>query len=184
MRRLMALTLALGAACLDCGGSDDPTTGGTSSGSTSSSGSSGTSSSGSSGTSSSSGSTGDAPTLATIQSKIFAGSCVGNMCHGAVGRGGLKLTDTATSCANLVDVAADDSTASNTCGTGGAKGMKRVVAGEPSASFLYLKVAGSDDCVSVNGTGAGERMPKDRSQLSAAQVTMIQQWIAAGASCE
>ena len=176
-------TLILGVACFGCGGS----------GTTSSS-------NGGAGTPSSSGTPSDsetpdetpdetsteAPTLASIQSSIFAKSCGGNLCHGAGGRGGLKLTNTATSCANLVDVAVEDSAQTPECPTGGAAaaGMKRVVPGDPSASFLYLKLLGDAECVSVGGKTAGERMPKGDPPLSAAQIATVERWIKAGASCD
>ncbi len=184
---VMVGMVVLGSAWFGCGGSD---TGTTNPGGTSTSSSSGTSgddgSSGSSGTSGSSGASADAPTLASIQSSIFAKSCAGNTCHGAGARGGLKLTDAATSCKNLVDVAAEDSMTNPGCATGGAKaaGMKRVVPGDPSASFLYLKLVSEKECLSVGGKSAGERMPRDAAALSAAKIATIEQWIKAGASCD
>lgn len=186
----MFCALVLGLACFDCGSSDTGTTGGNnppgSSGSNGSSGSSGGSETEDDGGSSGSDGPSDTPTLAAIQSTIFASSCSGNMCHGSGARGGLKLTDKATSCANLVGVDVEDSASVPGCSTGGASaaGMKRVTAGDPSASFLYLKLTATSNCVSVDGTTAGERMPKGDDPLSAAQIRMIEQWIKAGASCD
>ena len=98
----------------------------------------------------------------------------------------MKLTNAATSCANLVDVDAEDSMTNPECPTGGASEakMKRVVPGDPSASFLYLKLIGDSECVSVGGKSAGERMPKGDAPLSAAQIATIEKWIKAGASCD
>ena len=187
----MIWALVLGVACIHCSSSDTGTTNG-----------GGNNTPGSSGTSGGDGSSGgsetpddeegtpdasdNAPSLASIQTSIFSASCSGNMCHGSGARGGLKLTDKATSCANLVDVAAEDSMQNAECPTGGAStaGMKRVVPGDPAASFLYLKLLGSSECISVEGKSAGERMPKGAPALSAAKIATIEQWIKAGASCD
>ena len=78
-----------------------------------------------------------AATLPSIQSNIFS-TCAGGQCHGSAAKGGLNLSTAAKSCANLINIAAEDSLATPTCNAGGALAatMKRVVPGDPAASFL------------------------------------------------
>ena len=83
---------------------------------------------------------------------IFSSNCVG--CHG--NSGGLSLA-VGSSYDNLVDVV------SNNYGP-----AVRVVPGDPTASVLYNKVAGTG----VNG----QRMPQD-GQLTAEQIALISSWI-------
>ncbi len=154
----------------------------------------GTGGSSSSSSSSSSGATEEQPDAGTSSEgtaldkvqAVFATSCAGSTCHGTGGRGGLKLTDKATSCKSLVGVDVVDSAPVPTCTTGGAAAgkMKRVVAGDPQASFLYLKLLGDQECISVGGKPAGFRMPKEEEPLSAAEIALVEGWIKAGASCD
>jgi hypothetical protein len=64
-----------------------------------------------------------------------------------------------------------------------AAGLKRVVAGDETKSFLYLKLSAPSECVTVGSSQAGERMPKDRGVVSASALSAVRAWIAAGASC-
>lgn len=74
-----------------------------------------------------------APTYSEIESKIFLTGCATSSCHSATGRaGGLDLT-AGKGYAALVDVAPQNAKAQ-------ALGLKRVVPGDPSKSFLFTKV--------------------------------------------
>jgi hypothetical protein len=53
----------------------------------------------------------------------------------------------------------------------------RVAPGHPEQSYLINKLAGNQTQVG----GIGVQMPYDRAPLSAGQIAMIEQWIAAGA---
>lgn len=118
------------------------------------------------------GSTGDAsdgataPTFTMVYNTIINGTCTG--CHGQNGSSGLSMNTKAAAYANLV-------TNGNTNNCGGV--TKRVTANNPAQSSLYLKVSSA----SANVNNCGQRMPRGGNALPAAQVTMIQQWIAAGA---
>jgi mono/diheme cytochrome c family protein len=93
---------------------------------------------------------------------IFQASCV--RCHGT--SGGLNLSDPTAAYTALVGRAA----AGAMC-TGG--GRVRVVAGDPMASLLYLKLVGMQDC--------GGAMPRGAAMLPAAQIDTVRRWIAGGA---
>jgi hypothetical protein len=92
---------------------------------------------------------------------IFQASCV--RCHGT--SGGLNLSNPMTAYGALVGVAAGGAT----CAGGG---RVRVVAGDPMASLLYLKLVNMQTC--------GNAMPRGGT-LTAAQVETVRRWIAGGA---
>jgi hypothetical protein len=62
----------------------------------------------------------------------------------------------------------DETSMSNAC-----SGRDLVVPGDPDNSLLVLKVAGPPPC--------GNRMPLGGKTLSAAQISMVRSWVAAGA---
>jgi mono/diheme cytochrome c family protein len=103
-------------------------------------------------------------TLSQIQTEIFTPTCAG--CHTDDGRtpaGGLNLKS-GSAHANLVGVASTGKT-----------GAVRVIAGNPSGSYLVQKVEGASDIV-------GLRMPRNGPPfLTDAQVARIRQWIQSGA---
>jgi hypothetical protein len=105
-------------------------------------------------------------TLAQIQQQIFTPLCAS--CHTQGGVGPMSLSDVATSYASLVGADPTNSTAKGA-------GMKRVVAGNPSRSFLLSKLSGDMQF------GEGDRMPQNANPLSAQQITLIRQWIQEGA---
>jgi mono/diheme cytochrome c family protein len=100
-----------------------------------------------------------------IQQQIFTPACA--PCHTDDGRtppAGLNLRAAATSYANLVGVAST-----------GKAGATRVIAGNPSGSYLVQKLEGAADIV-------GLRMPRNGPPfLTDAQVALIRQWIQIGA---
>ena len=103
-----------------------------------------------------------AVTLAQLTADIFTPNCAN--CHaGGSPSGGLNLS-AAVIAANTIDV---DSVRD--------PNIKRVVPGDPDASLLYLKVSGSS---------AGGQMPLGGAALSADEIAMIRDWIAAGAPAE
>ena len=99
-----------------------------------------------------------------IQAQILTPACVS--CHTDDGRnpaGGLNLK-TGTAYSNLVGVAST-----------GKPGAVRVIAGNPSGSYLVQKLEGAPDIV-------GLRMPRNGPPfLTDAQVALIRQWIQNGA---
>ena len=105
-----------------------------------------------------------APTLSTIQTQIFDTSCTS--CHTDVGRNpsaGLNLKSGAAF-ANLVGVPSSNS-----------PGAVRVIAGNANGSYLVQKLDGAAGIV-------GQRMPRNGPPfLSDAQITMVRDWITAGA---
>ena len=89
---------------------------------------------------------------------IFNANCLTG-CHDATARGGLNLSDAATSEAQLVDIDAR-------CNTN----EKRVVAGDPDNSVLYQKLSQANpDC--------GGPMPQGAPMLSVADQNTIADWI-------
>ena len=94
---------------------------------------------------------------------IFNNYCV--VCHQGAGQAGLELEPNA-SYSKLVGV---PSTESST--------QLRVKAGAPDQSYLLAKLNGTQ----VQAGGSGAQMPFGAAPLSQAQISLIQQWIAAGA---
>jgi hypothetical protein len=116
------------------------------------------------------------PTFTNIVDTIFPG-CAGPTCHSSTAGGGLLLqADKATVHAALMGDAMGmnlppDPTKMNCVDTG----LKRVVAGNPEMSLLYLKVQTAMD------PPCGVRMPTG-SMLDPPQVMLIRDWIMAGAN--
>jgi len=110
------------------------------------------------------------PTLSMfgeIQTTIFNTSCVDSFCHDVAGMsGGLVLVE-GQSYANLVGVAPMNDAALQA-------GMLRVDPGNPSNSFLVLKLGNP-------AKQFGDRMPFGKLPLTAAQKQLITDWITAGA---
>lgn len=184
MNRLSMLSLVwLALAAISCSG-DDAAAGQAGAGGSSAHAGSGDSSGSGGGGSSGSGSA----TLASIQQTLFTPSCAVASCHDATTHmSDLNLSSAAMSCMQLVDVAATESSATGReCTQGGAKkaSLKRVVASDSAHSFLYMKLTSSAECVTVDGSQAGERMPKDRGVAAASAVAAVKQWIDDGASCD
>lgn len=103
------------------------------------------------------------PTFASIQAKVFTPVCTG--CHaGANAPAGLRL-DAASSFGQLVGVASAEMPA-----------LQRVNPGNPNASYLIHKLEGS--------AAVGARMPLGGPYLDEATISVIRQWIAAGAPQE
>ena len=104
------------------------------------------------------------PTFSQIQAEILTPTC--SPCHTDEGRnpsGGLNLKS-GSAYSNLVGVAST-----------GKPGATRVIAGNPSGSYLVQKLEGAADI-------AGLRMPRNGPPyLTDAQVTLIRQWIQNGA---
>ena len=121
----------------------------------------------------SSGSKATTPTTSTTSSSgvsyskdiqpIFNSYCV--VCHQGAGQAGLTL-EPSLSYSKLVGV---QSTESST--------ELRVKAGAPDQSYLLAKLNGTQ----VQAGGSGVQMPYGATPLPQAQISLIQQWIAAGA---
>jgi len=110
-------------------------------------------------------------TLANIQASIFATTCTNPGCHGSVSPGStLVLVDAATSYANLVNVPAVNIAGSQT-------GLVRVVPGNPTGSFMFIKLA----LTAAFDPRYGLRMPSGQAPLSGQQIQLISDWITQGA---
>ncbi len=107
-------------------------------------------------------------TFAEIQQAIFAPRCAIATCHDdEFESGDLNLTADAAYDA-LVGVEPDIESAATA-------GFLRVDAGHPDKSFLLIKLTGPP-------IGQGSRMPLTGAPLSAEEIQLIRDWIAAGAS--
>src|SRR5262245_15734403 len=106
-------------------------------------------------------------TFAAIQSQIFERhGCTQNVCHGDARSGGLDLRAGAAY-ANLVEVPSSGST------------LPRVVPGDKSRSFLWLKLAAKTAPGSV--TIAGSPMPSGLPAISEDELEGLRLWIYSGA---
>jgi hypothetical protein len=94
---------------------------------------------------------------------IFNNYCV--VCHQGAGQAGLTLEPN-LSYSKLVGVPSTESATE-----------LRVKAGAPDQSYLLAKVNGTQ----ATAGGIGAQMPYNAAPLSAANISLIQQWIAAGA---
>lgn len=94
-----------------------------------------------------------------IQDKVFTAICT--QCHTGAGVQGLALDD-GVSYGNLVGVPSTEVPA-----------LKRVVPGDPGASYLVQKIEGTAD--------VGSRMPLGQAPLDPALIALIRDWIAGGA---
>jgi hypothetical protein len=107
-------------------------------------------------------------TFQEIQQRIFdARGCNVGTCHGPFPAADLDLRPGA-SYVELIDVLANNATAA-------AAGKKRVVSGNPAASFLSQKLHGT------MGVGEGGQMPVVGGPLTTTELLLIDAWIAAGA---
>lgn len=102
------------------------------------------------------------PTLVSIQTNVFDKSCALSGCHDGGGDSGLDLRS-GKSHADLVGIDAVK-----------AKGVMRVVAGNPKESFLYVKIT-------QPGSGQGSRMPQGAAALPSQHIEAVREWIANGA---
>ena len=98
-----------------------------------------------------------------IQTTIFTARCI--KCHsGASAPQGLQLS-AANSYASLVGVSSSE-----------VPSLKRIVAKNPTDSYLYIKIVGTDSRMS------GERMPRDGPPyLTQEQIDYVKEWILEGA---
>jgi mono/diheme cytochrome c family protein len=100
------------------------------------------------------------PTLASIQEHVFTPVCA--TCHGGASpAAGQNLSSIEDSVANLINVDSSN------------PGFKRVLPGDSSLSYLYLKVAGNAQ--------AGARMPLGQPALPDKAINAIKTWIDQGA---
>ena len=105
------------------------------------------------------------PSFATNIQEIFVRrGCTASNCHGSADSGGLGLASAAASYADLVNVPS--------VAASGPPGLDRVEPNDIDASYLWLKVSGTD---------AGPRMPQDGSPLDNIDQTNIRNWINTGA---
>lgn len=105
------------------------------------------------------------PSFADVQA-IFTASCSCHLTTPGAGNGQMELT-AGKAYANIVGVPSPVATMTN-----------RIEPGDPSASYLYLKLTG--DYLMVPG-GGGDPMPLVGGPLSAEDLATIEEWITAGA---
>ena len=108
-----------------------------------------------------------APTLANIQTSIFSASCTDLACHSSVAQAGLLVLEGGKSHDQLVGVSSTNFAAQQA-------GLLRVKAGDPSNSFLIIKLSGTIPA-------QGSPMPLGKPPLTAAQIQLIRDWITQGA---
>lgn len=107
-------------------------------------------------------------TFETLRVEFLAKRCATSGCHaGPTPAAGLSM-EASVAYANLVNAVPSNHMAAG-------EGMKRVLPGSPTQSFLYRKILGDLQ------TGHGERMPMGSAALSANTIEFVRQWIAAGA---
>jgi hypothetical protein len=111
--------------------------------------------------------------FAQIQSTIFNTTCAVTFCHsasfpGSIPAGNLDLTE-GNSFDQLVGHACDNASARD-------DGNLRVDPGNPDNSFLVIKLEGPPSFL------YGTQMPQGLPPLSAAQIKLVRDWIAAGAN--
>lgn len=107
--------------------------------------------------------------LADVQAEVFDVGCTVQSCHSSTTRAGDLVLEAGKSRAELVDVPAVQARAA-------AEGMRRVVPGDPEASFLLLK------CTAPLAADYGEVMPWGNADgLGAEELELLRGWIAAGA---
>jgi hypothetical protein len=108
-------------------------------------------------------------TFAIIEDRVLTDrGCAVSTCHGSTRAGNLDLRPGAAY-ASLVGVVPDNAAAR-------AKGWLRVKSGDVAASFLSAKLHGT------LGADEGSRMPLDDDPLTEKEITLVDAWIAAGAS--
>jgi hypothetical protein len=106
------------------------------------------------------------PTLTDVQTRVFTQSCALSGCHlGSSAPLGLDLSE-GQAYGNTVGVVSVEVPA-----------LFRIEPGNPDASYLVQKIEGAPDIV-------GSQMPLGRAPLSADAITLVRDWIAAGASDE
>ncbi len=116
------------------------------------------------------------PTFTNVVANVITvKNCGGPLCHTAIGTmsaGGMILGTKAQLYAQLVNVHADG-TLCGTTADGGPTSYIRVVPGNPDESLLYLKLNQEPPC--------GNAMPGSGTPLSQDLITLVHDWIAAGA---
>lgn len=101
-------------------------------------------------------------TFTRVQNEVFTPSCATFACHDNIGQQQDVWLSPGHSYASLVGRASSEMPS-----------LLRVTPGNPDASYLYRKLA---------GTGiTGDRMPQGRSPLSAAGIKLVRDWIRRGA---
>jgi hypothetical protein len=108
------------------------------------------------------------PTLANIQATIFSTSCTDAACHTSVVQAGGLVLEEGKAHDQLVGVPAVNVAAQQA-------GLLRVKPGDPSNSFLIIKLSGPVPA-------QGSPMPLGKPPLTAAQIQLIRDWITQGAA--
>ncbi len=108
------------------------------------------------------------PTLANIQATIFSASCTDLACHSSLVQAGNLVLEAGKAHDQLVGVSAVNPAAQQA-------GLLRVKPGDPSTSFLVIKLTGPT-------VVQGSPMPLGKPPLAAAQVQLIRDWITQGAA--
>lgn len=112
------------------------------------------------------GDNGDLPvvTLSQLNAEIFTPKCATSGCHGGAFVSANLTLEADKIAAQIIDVPSVQ-----------VASLKRIDPGNPDDSYLIHK---------VRGTGANGQMPLGRTPLSAAEIQLLVDWVAAGASTE
>ena len=103
------------------------------------------------------------PTLSSIQANIFDLNCALSGCHAGTNPQAGQDLSAGQARSNIVNVRSIEN-----------PDLFRVAPGDPDNSYLVWKIEGRPEIV-------GDRMPRGRPPLPAAQIAAIRQWIADGA---
>jgi hypothetical protein len=109
-------------------------------------------------------------TLAHIQAEIFTPTCATQFCHDSASANAGLVLDAENAYTQLVGVPPTTFSAN-------AQGLLRVTAGDPSRSFLLVKLEGPPP-------DQGSRMPLSLPQLTPDQIDLVRHWIEQGAPAE
>jgi len=101
-------------------------------------------------------------TFTRVQNEVFTPNCTTIACHDPLGQQSQLVLISGRAFANTVGVASVEMPS-----------LLRVAPGDPAASYLYRKIAGSGI--------TGDRMPQNQPPLSEQQLGLVRDWIRRGA---
>jgi hypothetical protein len=103
-------------------------------------------------------------TFDRIAQQVFAQSCALSACHDSESQAGALILLPNSAHGNIVGVAPSNSSAAG-------DGLERILAGDPTLSFLYRKITGDLEL------GYGAKMPLTGSDVSPELVEIVRLWI-------
>jgi hypothetical protein len=101
-------------------------------------------------------------TFTRVQNEVFTPNCTTIACHDPLGQESQMVLTAGRAYANIVNVPSVEMPS-----------LSRVTPGDPAASYLFRKIAGSGI--------TGDRMPLGQPALSDANMALVRDWIRRGA---